>query len=268
SPTDPNFVIAGGVNYVVSTDGGQTWSTTNFGNSGVHVDAHDLRFDAGGLLYIANDGGVWTSADLGAHATARNTRLATRQFYFVATDPATRTRIFGGLQDTGTIRRSDDAGTEWATMIGGDGIECVVNPAAPSYFIGSIQNALLRRTTNAGAANPAFRAVTPLYPSAHILPFRTLIKRDPVNPAVYYTVSHRVWKSGDGGASWLPLPIATTDGPAWPTNRSIVAMSIAASRPEVMMVALPGTFVFRTTDGGQTWTRTVTGLPNRVATSI
>src|SRR5262249_35575885 len=103
---------------------------------------------------------------------------------------------------------------------------------------------------------------------ADILPFRTLIKRDPVNPAVYYTVSHRVWKSGDGGASWLPLPIATTDGSAWPTNRSISAMSIAASRPEVMMVALPGTFVFRTIDGGQTWTRTVTGLPNRVATSI
>jgi photosystem II stability/assembly factor-like uncharacterized protein len=269
SPTDPNVVIAGGVHYAKTTDGGQTWSPPAFAGTGVHVDAHDMRYDAGNTLFIANDGGIWTSTDNGATATARNSGLVTRQFYFVANDPVNRNRVYGGLQDNGTIRRPDAGGTDWDALIGGDGIGCLVNPAVPEMMFGSVQNERLFRTVTAGVTRPVFRIISPLFPSGELLPFRTLIVGDPSNPAVYYTPSYRLWKTSDGGETWLPLPTTTTDGTAWVLDRSIAAVAVARNHPEILMVSFSGSpFVYRSTNGGVSWARTNTGLPNRGITKL
>lgn len=269
SPNDPNAVLAGGVRYVKTADGGQSWSSNTFGGTTVHVDAHDLRYDAAGTLFIANDGGIWTSPDQGAHATQRNSGLVTRQFYFVANDPANRNRIFGGLQDNGTIRRPDGGGTEWDSMIGADGIDCAVSPAAPSVVFGSAQNAVVMRTMEGGAASPLFQDVSPLFPPNEVVPFFTLIAIDPADAAVLYTPSYRVWRSIDAGDSWVPLPTATKDGTAWPSDRALGALAVSRSDPRVLMVSFIGTSIaLRTEDGGATWTRASGGLPNRAITGL
>jgi photosystem II stability/assembly factor-like uncharacterized protein len=270
NPNDPNVVIAGGVRYAKSTDGGLTWTVPVFaGTTAVHSDAHDLRYDAANMLFIANDGGVWTSADNGAHADAKNTGLVTRQFYFVANDPANRNRVYGGLQDNGTIRRPDSGGTDWDSLIGGDGIDCIVNPAVPAMMFGSVQNELLFRTVAAGTARPVFRVITPVFPSGELVPFRTLIAGDPSNPAVYYTPSFRLWKTSDAGETWLPLPIVTTDGSGWVFDRSISAIAISRNHPEILMVSFAGSaIVYRSTNGGASWARTVSGLPSRSITKL
>lgn len=268
-PTDPNTVLSGGIRYVRTTDGGQTWATATFSNVGVHSDAHDMRYDSGGLLYIANDGGIWTSADNAIHVTPRNDGLVTRQFYFVTNDPTNPNRIFGGLQDNGTIRRPDAGGTSWDSMVGGDGISCQVNPSAPSIVYASTQNENVLRTIDAGATSPGFRAIGPLFPLGEPVPFRTLIAVDPSNPAVLYTTSYRLWKSADSAESWTPLPTTTVDGTTWRTDRVIVALAISRSNPKIIMVALSGAAgVFRTTDGGATWTMTERGLLNKGVTSL
>jgi len=269
SPTDPNVVLAGGVRYVKSTDGGLTWATPSFTGSGVHSDAHDMRFDAAGLLFIANDGGVWTSVDNGAHTVAKNTGLVTRQFYFVANDPVNLKRVYGGLQDNGTIRRPDTGGTDWDSLIGGDGIDCIVNPAAPSIMFGSVQNELVFRTVTSGGTRPTFRVVTPIFPPGELLPFRTLIAGDPSSPSTYYTPSFRLWKTTDAGETWVPLPTATTDGSTWVSDRSISSIAISKNHPEILMVSFAGSsIVYRSTNAGATWARAVTGLPNRVITRL
>lgn len=267
SPTDPNVVIAGGVRYAKTTDGGLSWAPPTF--MSVHVDAHDMRYDAGSTLFIANDGGVWTSTNNAATATARNTGLVTRQFYYVANDPVNRNRVFGGLQDNGTIRRPDAGGTDWDAMIGGDGIDCIVNPAVPAMMFGSVQNEAIYRTVTAGAPRPSFRLVTPIFPSGEIVPFRTLITGDPFSTAVYYTPSYRLWKTSDGGDTWVPLPIVTTDGTVWPLDRTIASVAIARNHHEILMVSFSGSsMVYRSTDGGASWTRTSAGLPNRTITKL
>jgi hypothetical protein len=269
NPTDPNVVLAGGVRYVKSTDGGLTWATPSFTGSSVHSDAHDMRYDAAGVLFIANDGGVWTSVDNGSHTIARNTGLVTRQFYFVANDPVNLNRVYGGLQDNGTIRRPDAGGTDWDSLIGGDGIDCIVNPAAPSIMFGSVQNELIFRTVTAGAARPAFRVVTPIFPPGELLPFRTLIAGDPSSPSTYYTPSFRLWKSTDAGETWLPLPTATTDGSIWVSDRAISSIAVSRTHPEILMVSFAGSsIVYRSTNGGATWSRAVAGLPNRSITRL
>jgi len=269
NPSDPNTVLAGGVRYARTTDGGQTWVTPTFSNTSVHTDAHDMRYDSGGLLYIANDGGIWTSADSAVHVTPRNDGLVTRQFYFVTNDPTNPNRIFGGLQDNGTIRRPDIGGTTWDSMAGGDGIDCQVNPAAPSVVYASTQNGNLLRTIEGGAPTPSFRAAKPFFPPGEIVPFRTLVAIDPSNPAVVYTTSYRLWKSTDSGESWIPLPTTTVDGSTWRTDRAIGAIAVSKSNPKIIMVSLNGAAgVFRTTDGGATWVLAERGLLNKGVTSL
>jgi photosystem II stability/assembly factor-like uncharacterized protein len=268
-PSDPNTVLTGGVRYARTTDGGQTWATPAFSGITVHSDAHDMRYDAAGLLYIANDGGIWTSADNAVHVTPRNDGLVTRQFYFVANDPTNANRIFGGLQDNGTIRRPDAGGTSWDSIVGSDGIGCLVNPAAPSVVYVSTQNENLLRTVEAGAAAPSFRTTTPLFQPGEGIPFRTLVANDPSNPAVIYTPSYRLWKSVDSGESWIPLPTTTVDGSTWRTDRTIAAIAVSRSNPKIILVSLTSAAgVFRTTDGGATWRMSVNGLPVKAVTSI
>src|SRR5690349_12777093 len=253
APSDPNTVLAGGVRYAKTTDGGTTWAPPTFTGSGVHVDAHELRYDTAGTLYICNDGGVWTSPDHGNNVTNRNANLVTRQFYGMANDPANRNRIFGGQQDNGTIRRPDAGGTAWDFFSGGDGFECALNARNPSLAYGTIQFGEVVRTWDADAASITTSSVTPRYDSTESTPFASIVEADPTDPSIVYTVSNRVWKSVTGGDAWVPLATTVTGGQTW-TTTTISALAISASNPQVLMVGKGGR-VYRTTDGGNTWTR-------------
>ena len=211
SPSDQNIVIAGGVGYIRSTDGGTTWGRPSFTGSAVHVDAHDLRY-RGSTLYIANDGGIWSSPDNGQTAVARNDGLVTRQYYGLAVDPVNRNRILGGTQDNGTNRRSDSGSTSWVGVIGGDGFECGVNSLVPSIAYGTVQFGLVLRTKDAGSNPPTFSVITPPYAVGESGPFLSLLTVDPGQPSTIYTGTNRVWRSTNAGDIWEPLSTTTTDG--------------------------------------------------------
>jgi len=83
---------------------------------------------------------------------------------------------------------------------------------------------------------------------------------DPTNSSVIYagSVSGGVWKTTNGGDTWTPL----MDGEV---NLNVSALVMKPGNPNVLYAgtgegflntdALPGRGVFKTTDGGQTWTR-------------
>jgi photosystem II stability/assembly factor-like uncharacterized protein len=250
SPTDPNVVIAGGVTYIRSLDGGTTFARTPM--TGVHVDVHDLHY-VGSTLLIANDGGIWTSPDDGRTATPHNLGLVTRQYYALASDPANRNRILAGSQDNGTDQRQDGGGTTWRPVIGGDGFQCAINPLSPSVAYGTFQNGLLFRSKSAGSdQNPNFTFITPPYEGDEPTPFFSLVRMDPSNPGTIYTGSFRLWKSDNGGDFWRALS-STVDGVSWPSS-TVTAIAIAPSAADTLMVAKSNA-VFRSTDGGRSWVR-------------
>jgi hypothetical protein len=95
--------------------------------------------------------------------------------------------------------------------------------------------------------------VTPRYDSGELTPFSSIVKADPGDPSIVYTVSTRLWKSVTGGDAWVPLPTTVTGGQTWSSN-PIDALAISRSNPQVIMVGKGGR-VYRSADGGNTWTR-------------
>lgn len=128
-PFDPRHILVGSVSIFESTDGGQTWTQPGFPH---HEDQHSLAFDGEtqGLVYVANDGGVFSSVDGGtnwpsmslAHTTpaaGRGTNLAlglmTSEFRHSAIRGG---RCVGTIDHTGYIL-SENFDSRWQFLFNG-----------------------------------------------------------------------------------------------------------------------------------------------------
>jgi hypothetical protein len=265
SPTDPNTVLVAGVRYAKTTDGGSNWTTPTFtGSGGVHVDCHDMRYDSGGTLFIANDGGFWSSPDSGNNAVNRNTNLVTRQYYGLTNDPVNRNRVFGGMQDNGTNYRPDAGGTSWNFFTDSDGFQSALNERDTAVIYSTAQFGTVYRSKRVitPLVNPQPLDFSPRYDSTEFTPFFSLITTDPNNPASLYAASYRLWKSTTGGDAWSPLPITTLDASTWSTSSTVRSIAIAKSNSQIIMVS-KGSNVFRSINGGTSWNRTISGLPGK-----
>ena len=265
APGDANTVIAGGVQYARSTDGGATW-TYPFVSPTPHVDGHDLRYDTSGTLWIANDGGIWTSTDHASTSTNRNAGLVTRQYYAMSMDRVNRNRILGGTQDNGTNFRADGGGTSWSFFSGGDGFQCFIHPDAPGVAFSTFQFADLLRTKTASSSVPLIAPSGPIFAANETKPFFSVLKAEPANGSTLYLGSTRVWKSTAAGESWLPLPTSNVVGGVW-GEETIRSIAIAPSDPATIMVAKAGR-VLRSVDGGTSWSVITSGLPGRNVTNL
>jgi photosystem II stability/assembly factor-like uncharacterized protein len=261
SPTNPNVVLLGGLGYIQSTDGGATFAQVS---GPPHVDVHDMRYQ-GSTLWIANDGGVYTSTNDGNTTTSRNAGLVTRQYYQLALDPGHPARTLGGSQDNGTDQRQDSAA--WRNVFGSDGISCAVNTWAGEVAYATIQHGGIFRTESAGSASaPAFMRVAPRLEYAYeTVPFYTLLTAAYSDPRTLYTGSDtKIYRSTDGGDSWTKLGLS---GP----EDGFSAIAVARSDESVLWVSGGGYltghgylvgYVYRSTDGGATWTDVTVGLPS------
>jgi hypothetical protein len=264
APSDPNIVLAGGVFYVKSTDGGQTWAQPYFSWGGIHVDVHDMQYDAGGTLFVANDGGIWSSTDHLHVTTDRNAGLITRQFYSLALDDANRFRAFGGTQDNGTNERPYDGGSSWTEITGGDGCATLIHPAAPSYVMTTLQAGVLFRLRY-DTPTPAIAFDNRVVRADTYAPWMTVLTQNPAEPSTVCTTGRGVWCSPSFGEQWYPLSRTMSGGEEWPIH-VVGALAIAPSNPQVLLAAGEQTIV-RSANGGGTWT-SAGGLPAKNVNAI
>ena len=253
APDDPQTVIAGGVWYVHSRDGGVTWSTLNpyDGDNGAgtetipHVDAHDMQWQ-NGRLWLANDGGIWTSDDRADSWAARNHGLVTRQFYSIALDAGGRDRLLGGTQDNGVnLRRDPQRG--WDMVIPFDGFDCAMHPLVSDFMFATLYATHVYRTLV--GPDVIWDDISPPVGNEPA-PFATPLTVRPEAPSELYTGSTRVWHSQDGGSSWVDLPTDVTNG-GW-SSKVVWAIAVTPADPERLLVAKGGA-VYASADGGQTW---------------
>ncbi|MBP6687578.1 MAG: T9SS type A sorting domain-containing protein, partial [Lacibacter sp.] len=187
-PTNPNIVVAGGLNFYKSDDGGASWTqiTRWFGTilNYVHADHHSVVWN-GTQVMVATDGGIFLSTDNGNNYVDKNEGLRIKQFYSCAIHPTTTNYFLGGTQDNGTHRLTT-AGLGGSTeVLGGDGGFTHIDENEPQYQFGATTRSQYRRTINGGTSWSSVNY------SSSIGQF--------INPTDYDDMNNRMYASGSAG---------------------------------------------------------------------
>ena len=161
-PTNENRVLVGGIDILISTNGGSTWQPVtgayNPNSPYIHPDQHLIYFypNRGDILFIGNDGGLHrsTNSDTSPNSISFNlinNNYNITQYYSCAIHPGFRTNYFiGGTQDNGT-HAFDGFGIDDVDAIGGgDGMACHIDQTDGMIQILSSQRGNYRLSTNGG----------------------------------------------------------------------------------------------------------------------
>ena len=154
SNSTSNTVVVGAIETWRSLDAGVNWA---FRGDDIHEDVHEVGFHpVGNKLWVANDGGVFSSTDNGANWTTHFEGMSNSQIYRMAVNPDDYIDMIGGLQDNGTKKRSGATST-FDRVSGADGFT-VGYDAANSTIFYAIINQGITRFTNSGASS---NSITP-----------------------------------------------------------------------------------------------------------
>ncbi len=270
-PNDPERVYFGDVYLQLSEDGGRTFRQIDQPG---YVDQQHIVFDTlsgPGVVYFANDGGLWRSGDGGMSVTSLSTNLAITQFYpGIALHPSDPGVTLGGTQDQGTQRSS--AGTAiWDKVFGGDGGYAAFDAEDPDVWYNEIQWMPGSRASSASGPRRngvlAASGIDQSEPGLFIPP----LVMDPVDSRRLYFGTSRLYRTDDAAGTWTPL-FTIPGGQREVTS----AIAPSASDPNTVYIAAGTTLlgfknewrslsrgVYVTRDGGETWSDKSAGLPDR-----
>lgn len=255
---DPNnaaILYLGGVNTWKSTNSGSGWSPSNMWTTGspyntcgtpeVHADKHFLAFQNGtSTLFECNDGGLYKTTNGGTSWTHLSNSMVISQLYRLGVSQSSASSVIAGLQDNGTKSRINGI---WTDVIGGDGMECAINPTDVNIQYGELKYGTLYRTTDSWANSTSI--VSGLTGTAWwVTPFVL----DPSTPTTLYVGYTDIWRSINQGTSWTKIS-------TWAGN-TIRSIAVAPSNSNYIYAATQ-TALFKTTIGGTNWTNITSGLP-------
>lgn len=258
SPTNPDEIWLGLVNLLKTSNGGITWQTAGGGSTGVavHVDHHSTVYQPGtGKVFIGCDGGLYRYT----HAT--NTYdifdgFNITQIYRQGGLPTVPQKVLYGTQDNGTFKLE---ASNFKSVLGGDGMECFIDPVNTNIMYGTFQNGVLNRSANNGTNWTGISpSPTPAYAS-WVTPW-TL---HPTNSQTIFAGYHEIYKSTNSGTSWS---IISNFG----VNQPMLYLKVAPSDGNIIYAGFtqytnPWTNVLkRTVNGGVSWDNLTIPTNNRV----
>ncbi len=138
-PENAETVFVGGVNTWISTNSGANWQIKShwYGACGVpavHADMHVYEINPlNNRLYNGNDGGLYYSDNNATNWTQISSGMAISQIYKIGSSATVKDLVINGYQDNGTATFTP---TGWRTVMGGDGMDCVIDWENPSYSYG------------------------------------------------------------------------------------------------------------------------------------
>jgi hypothetical protein len=252
SPLNKNEVVAGGVNVWRSVNGGSSFSIigcwVGTGNPPyVHSDHHELEYDATGILYSCNDGGIFKYT--GTSWTDLTSPMNIAQMYKIGLSWKSPDMWITGHQDNGSNIYS--AGNYMAKMAG-DGMDCFIDRTNNSNVFASYYYAGFQRSTDGGSNWTS--ATSGLSGGSNwVSPW----KQDPWIASRLYAGLANLYVSNNLGANWSSLSAPGGSG-------YIVEFAVAPSNNQVIYI-IKGNTVRKTVNGGISWTNISAGLPTSSA---
>ncbi len=196
-----DIIYVGGINTWKSTDGGVTWGIVShwIGSSwgepcapSVHADIHSLDFSpVTGYLYSGGDGGVYYTTDGGTTWIEKTSTLAIGQVYKIGQSATNQNLVINGYQDVGT---ATSVGSTFTTVIGGDGMECIIDYSNSSYRYGALYYGDIRRSSGGGYSTIAKNGVNGITESGGWVTPYVLHETDPNTMFVGYK---NLWRSNN-----------------------------------------------------------------------
>ncbi|MDQ3379559.1 MAG: hypothetical protein M3546_04455 [Actinomycetota bacterium] len=276
-----------------------TWATISATTSdSIHPDQHAIAFSPvdPNVVYVGNDGGIYRSPNGGTNWRSLNKHLCITEFEYLAQHPLWEAYLLGGTQDNGTLRYEGEE--VWYHVQDGDGGDCGVNAGTPATCFHTFYNMGLERSTSGGGWG-SWSWIGPNVPSTYQSLFYPPVEVNgnlvaQAGTSVFVSLNNgTAWaevalpQPAAGIATALAVPTTTriyagttaghiyriefTSG-AWgaPTQltrpRTGYVSDIAvdptnANRLWATYSNIAGGHVFRSDDGGTTWTDFSAGLP-------
>lgn len=264
----------------------------------IHPDVHDVQFNPiNNNLYACTDGGVYRSTDDGVSWTNLSSGLVGTQFYHMKMrdsdgdgemDPV---EMIAGAQDNGVKYRT--SGGAWRHILCCDGYDGVIKGSTSGYAVMTF-NGGIYRTTNGGVSMFPEGGATAFSPMAIdynnddtmyvasssllrsydggqtyttlAVDVNNIIVTCPSNTARLYGGSSsktNLRRSDDRGTTW----VTKSGNPGWPSGSPIVTDCKPWSTNSLEIYTSFGGYtagvkVYRSLDGGDTWTNYSGTLPN------
>lgn len=292
----------GGSNYYLQN----YWSTNqNPGVPTVHADKHALAFHPlnPNTLFQCNDGGIYKTTNSGQSWTDLSNGITNSEIYRIGVSQQTSNKVICGLQDNGSKLLT---GNNWNDVTGGDGMDCHIDYSNDNIQYASYAQGVLYRTTDNWNTQTTISSNLPggQQSGGWITPMAI----DPNNPQTIYAGYDRIYKSTNRGNTWtsispplsasklLTLTIAPSNsdyiytasndtlfvtndgGQNWGyvvlsnTGTYITGLAVSNTNPAKMWVTMSGYAngdkVFKTTNGGNSFTNVSGTLPNVPANCI
>jgi len=255
SPTNADNVFVGGINIWSSTNGGSSWTNSSYwassGSKYVHADVHDIQFlpGSGTTIFATSDGGIFKSTNTGSIWTISYTGLCIGQIYKLGLSAKTSALTVTGWQDNGSYRLN---GTSWSKILGGDGMECLIDWNDNNIQYASLYYGEINKTTTGGS--PSTTIVNSGGTGVHedgawVTPY---IQSQKSATKLFFGKS-QVYKSTNAGSSWAQV------GSISGGTGKIVALANAPSNGNYIYAA-KGNRMFASTNG-TSFTDVSSGLP-------
>ncbi len=276
-PNDKFKVYSGGINIWGSEDAGGSWKGASlwYGQYGpsIHADHHFFAYNPlNQAYYICHDGGLSKTYNIGlvspwgsANWPTVWTDLSNMQitsYYRLSLNMVNPDYLVAGAQDNSTSVKSPSG---WLNVIGGDGMDCAMDPANSNIIYGSSQYGNFYRSDD-GGQNFNYISGTPS--NSDEGGWTTPIEVNISNPTNVYLGYGDLWKSTDRGDSWNSIsnfpnmpnlsyapPISDFDLDFPNDNKIYVASRLYFSRNTLSKFWV-------STNGGSNWNNRTNGLPD------
>jgi photosystem II stability/assembly factor-like uncharacterized protein len=265
-PTLPSLYVADQAGFLyTSPDSGQRWELLQLptlGDLGTQLTGPVvLASSRPDTVYAGRINGILRSFD-GGRRWSRSASLDCVRPTSLAVDPANDRTLYLASVDTATpcgscfLFKSTDGGESWDCieegLPAGQGFLVAIDPRRPDavYAVGGES---LFRSENGGLSwSLVFDGLE-----------ATVLALSPAAPGVMFAgLADGVGRSADGGRTW------SFDTEGLPEDIAVVALALDPADASTLYAATAGHGVFKSTDGGVTWTRLGQILRHSVVTTL